>query len=190
MEHGVNIETGVISNGDYYVPTNPTVKQACKVAYLGWYSKYGDYVVDGGILGASLNSRKMDYVFTQQMIWETLNQSHATFVDSSIQNQYVSFKADINNQIANMEKRPSFDATTVQIEAGETKVLTDTNGVLASYSSIDNTKDNVRFQHNRGENTLTITVSEDCTVENLNISDISDSLWHVKTLIEKDPLHL
>lgn len=26
--------------------------------------------------------------------------------------------------------------------------------------------------------------------QNLNISDISDSLWHVKTLIEKDPLHL
>ena len=70
-----------------------------------------------------------------------------------------------------MQTRPSFDATTVTIEAGETKVLTDTNGVLADYSSIDNSKDNVRFQHNKGENTLTITVSENCEVENLNISD-------------------
>lgn len=56
-------------------------------------------------------------------------------------------------------------------------MLTDTNGVLASYGSIDNSKDNVRFQHNRGENTLTITVSEDCTVENLNISDATMQSW-------------
>ena len=47
-EHGKDIATGVIHHGSYYTPTNATVKKACKVAYFGWYSKYGDYIIDGG----------------------------------------------------------------------------------------------------------------------------------------------
>lgn len=120
---------------------------------------------------------KMDYVYTQQYIWETLGQSNATFRDSSIQRGYESFKASINQKIADMDKRPSFDATTIELDAGETKVITDTNGVLASYNSCDNTKNGIRFQHNKGENTLTITVSEDCNVEQLNISDNTMKEW-------------
>ncbi len=185
-EHKVDFKTDVIYNGSYYTPTNATIKRACKIAYFGWYSKYGDYVVNGGIMAEGMKQRKEDYVFTQQYIWETLGQSNATFRDSTNQSKYVNFKNTINSQIDNMQKRPSFDATTVQIEAGETKVLTDTNGVLASYSSIDNTKDNVRFQHNRGENTLTITVSEDCTVENLNISDNTFQSWGLVKEESKD----
>jgi len=172
-QHGKDITSGVVHSGNYYTPSSETVKRACKVAYFGWYSKYGDYLVDGGMSATA----KLDYALTQQYIWEVLGQSSARFIDSSVQNKYINFKNTINSQIDNMQKRPSFDATTVEIEAGETKVLTDTNGVLASYGSIDNSKDNVRFQHNRGENTLTITVSEDCTVENLNISDATMQSW-------------
>lgn len=104
-------------------------------------------------------------------------QSNATFTNATVQADYVAFKNDINNKINNMQTRPSFDGTTVTINAGETKVLTDERGVLASYSSIDSTKDNVRFQHNKGENTLTITASENCTVENMNISDNTFQSW-------------
>lgn len=129
---------------------------------------------------------KQAYVFTQQYIWETLGQSNATFRDSTVQANYVAFKNDINNKINNMQKRPSFDATTIEINAGETKVLNDTNGVLADYSSIDNTKDNVRFQHNKGENTLTISVSENCTVERLNISDNLFQSWGLVKEESKD----
>lgn len=68
VEHGVDFKTGVVSNGDYYVPINPTIKRACKVAYLGWYSKHPDYVIDGSINIEDMLSRKKDYVFTQQMI--------------------------------------------------------------------------------------------------------------------------
>ena len=176
-EHLVDFTTDESYNGTYYTPTDAKVKRACKIAYFGWYSKYGDYVVNGGILAADQNAKKMDYVYTQQYIWETLGQSSARFINSDIQRNYESFKANIDNQINRMETRPSFDATTIEIEAGETKVLTDTNGVLSEYSSIDNTKDNVRFQHTKGENTLTITVSEDCTVEKLNISDATMQSW-------------
>ncbi len=186
-EHGVPFETGTIYDGQYYTPTDSRVKQACKIAYFGWYKANGGYVVDGGILDDSWAYEvRLSYVFTQQYIWETLGQSNATFIDSNIQNRYINFKNDINNQINNMQKRPSFDATTVTIEAGETKVLTDTNGVLADYSSIDNSKDNVRFQHNKGENTLTITVSENCEVENLNISDNTFQSWGLVKEESKD----
>ena len=176
-EHGVDFKTGSSYNGNYYTPTDATIKRACKIAYFGWYKDNGDYVVDGGILANDMKWVKQAYVFTQQYIWETLGQSNATFRDSTVQADYVAFKNDINNKINNMQTRPSFDATTIEIGAGETKVLNDTNGVLADYSSIDNTKDNVRFQHNKGENTLTITVSEDCTVESLNISDSTFQSW-------------
>lgn len=186
-EHGVDFTTGSIYNGNYYTPTDATIKRACKIAYFGWYKDNGGYVVDGGILDNSWAYEvRLSYVFTQQYIWETLGQSNATFINSNIQNRYINFKNDINNKINNMQTRPSFDATTVTIEAGETKVLTDTNGVLADYSSIDNSKDNVRFQHNKGENTLTITVSENCEVENLNISDSTFQSWGLVKEESKD----
>lgn len=172
-EHGKEIITGVKKQGDYYTPTNQTVKNACKVAYFGWYSKYGDYVINGGITA----NRKKDYAFTQQLIWETLGQSSAKFKSSTHQSQYESFKAEINEKIRNMQVRPSFSATTIELEAGETKVITDSNGVLADYGTIDRWKDNVRFQHTKGENTLTITVSEDCSMETLRLSDNMMKEW-------------
>ena len=177
VEHGVDFDTGVINKGTYYVPTNETIKKACKVAYFGWYSKHGDYVVDGGINADSMINVKKDYVFTQQMVWEILGQSSAEFVDSSIQSEYVNFKANINNQIANMEKRPSFDATTITIDAGESKTITDFYGVLKDYNSIDKKVDGIRIQHTKGENTMTITVDASCTTENYRISDATMLSW-------------
>lgn len=71
-EHGVPFTTSVRYGGSYYTPTNSNMKDACKIAYLGWYSRYGDYVVDGGILANEMIDVKYAYVFTQQFIWERL----------------------------------------------------------------------------------------------------------------------
>ena len=172
-QHGVDIDTGVINKGKYYTPTNATVKKCCKIAYFGWYEKYGDYIVNGG----TSDERKLQYVLTQQYIWETLGQSSATFVNSSHQSQYVAFKQEIDNKINNMAKRPSFDATTMEIDAGDSYTATDSNGVLANYNSVDKTLNGVRFQHTKGENTLKITVSEDCDVESLKVSDATTLGW-------------
>lgn len=176
-EHGTDFETGAIEDGGYYTPTTPELKRACKIAYFGWYSKYGDYVVDGGILAGDMYNVKMDYVFTQQYIWETLGQTNATFKDSSIQSQYNSFKATINQQINDMSRQPSFVGTTIELEAGETKNITDTNNVLKDYNSIDKTVNGIRFVHNKGENTITITVNQDCNVENYRVSDATMKEW-------------
>lgn len=172
-EYGKDIRTGVKETGNYYTPTSQNVKKACKVAYFGWYSKYGDYLVNGG----TSSEKKKDYAFTQQFIWEVLGQSYAKFNNSTYQSQYEDFKNEINMKINTMSTRPSFDTENIVLEAGKTKVLTDTNKVLADYGSIDNWKDGIRFQHNKGENTLTITVSDNCTVEKLNISDNTMKSW-------------
>ena len=176
-EHGVDSTTGQVDTATHIKPSDPKMKEASKVAYFGWYSKYGNYVVDGGILAADMNSRKMDYVFTQQMIWEVLGQSSATFRDSDIQSQYVAFRKNINNQMNRMKTKPSFSDTTVTLDIGETKTLTDTNGVFSDYCSIDRTENEIRFTHNKGENTLNITAGENCTIENYKITNSMMESW-------------
>lgn len=178
-EHGVNSQTGTIETGEHNAPTDPKVKRACKVAFFGWYQKYGNYCIDGGILAADMNSRKMDYVFTQQMVWETLGQSSATFRNASIQSQYEAFRADINAKIDNMERKPSFCNETITVEVGQTQTLTDSNNVLGQYVSFDKTIDGIRVTHNKGENTLNVTANEDCTKEAIRISENTMFDWGV-----------
>ena len=132
-EHGIEFATSTAYAGEYYTPQDSTIRQACKVAYLGWYSQYGDYVVDGGITASDMKWVKQDYVFTQQYIWEILGQSSASFIDSSVQADYVNFKNNIENQIADIERRPSFDGSTITIQAGTSKTITDDYGLFSKY---------------------------------------------------------
>ena len=178
-EHGVDSPTGTIETGEHSIPTDPKMREACKIAYFGWYNKYGDYVIDGGIMSGSMKERKMNYVFTQQMIWETLGQSNATFKDSTIQSQYISFKAEINEKIANMKKQPSFVYETITVDVGETKTITDSNNVLKDYVSFDKTVDGIRISHTKGQNTLTITVDENCTKETYKITESTMKSWGI-----------
>ena len=178
-EHGVDCTTGEIHTATHNKPTDEKMKQACRVAYFGWYEKYGDYVIDGGIMAESMKSRKMDYVYTQQMIWEVLGQSNATFRDSNIQNGYVNFKNEVNSKINNIRKQPSFINDTITVECGETKTITDSNNVLADYVSFDKTVDGIRVAHTKGQNTLSITVDESCTRETYVISESTMKSWGV-----------
>ena len=159
-EHYVSSITGAVESGTHSIPTDELTKKACKIAFLGWYSKYGDYAVDGGILAADMIWVREDYVFTQQYIWEVLGQSTATFQDAEQQNRYLAFKADIDHKMTNLEKRPSFVTQTISVDAGTTTTLTDTNEVLKDYASIDKTVDGIRIVHNFGENTIYVTIDE------------------------------
>ena len=176
-EHGIDFKTGASYNGVYYTPTNSTIRKACKIAYLGWYRDNGGYVVDGGILAASMIDVKKTYVYTQQYIWETLGQSSATFVNSTYQAEYQAFKERIDNEINQISARPSFNGKTITITAGESKTITDTNGVLSAYNSIDKTQDGVRYQHSAGSNSMTITVYDSVETENIRISDSTFQSW-------------
>ena len=176
-ENHVPFKTGVVVNGDYYTPTDPTLKRACKVAYFGWFIHHGSYVANGGLNNPGFEEVKLAYVFTQQLIWETLGQSNATFIDPAIQSRYVSFKNDINNQINAIETKPSFNRSTITLEIGKPNVVTDTNGVLQEYNTIDKTDNGIRFQHNKGENTLTITANENCNIGEYRLTDEVAKSW-------------
>ncbi len=177
-EHGIPFATGKNYSGSYYSVTDPTMKKVCKIAYFGWYKANPDYVVDGGIMDDSwAYDVRLSYVFTQQYIWEILGQSNATFIDGNIQSRYVDFKNDIENQINEMSKKPSFNDSTINIQAGESKTIEDTNGVFSQYNSIDKTQDGIRFIHTKGNNSLTISVDENTNLENYNISNRTFASW-------------
>jgi len=161
IEHGKELATGTYVDASYSSNMSVGLQQATRIAYLGWYSKHGDVLLESGNIG----TLKYDYAFTQMMIWESQG-TGSTFTDSSVQARYESFKADINNQIAQKSKLPSFDGGNIEMNAGDTVTLTDTNGVLSGFNSCDGTLDGIRFEHTKGSNDLKITVSENCNTEN------------------------
>lgn len=130
-------------------------------------------------MSADNREKLLDYVFTQQYVWESMGQSDAKFVDASIQSQYESFKTKIDNQIANMQKQPSFVYSTINVDVGTSTVLTDTNNVLKDFVSFDKNIDGVRIQHNIGENTMTIIVDKNYTKENLKITEDKMKSWGI-----------
>ncbi len=161
IEHGKELATGTYVGASYSSNMSVDLQQATRIAYLGWYSKHGDVLLESGNIG----TLKYDYAFTQMMIWESQG-TGSTFTDSSVQARYESFKADINNQIAQKAKLPSFDGGNIEMNAGDTVTLTDTNGILSGYNSCDGTLEGIRFEHTNGSNDLKITVSENCNTEN------------------------
>lgn len=178
-EHGVDFKTDVVYNGSYYTPVKADVRKACKIAYFGWYEKYGNYVINGGILAESMEARKMDYVYTQNYIWEALGQTNATFIDSNIQKEYVKFKNEVDSKMAKMRMQPSFVSDTITLECGETKILTDSNKVLADYVSFDKTIDGIRISHKKGQNTLSISIDEKCNKETYRITESTMKNWGI-----------
>ena len=161
IEHGKELATGTYVDASYSSNMSVGLQQATRIAYLGWYSKHGDVLLESGNIG----TLKYDYAFTQMMIWESQG-TGSRFTDSSVQARYESFKADINNQIAQKAKLPSFDGGNIEMNAGDTVTLTDTNGVLSGFNSCNGTLDGIRFEHTNGSNDLKITVSENCNTEN------------------------
>ena len=166
IEHGKELATGTYVDASYSSNMSVELQQATRIAYLGWYSKHGDVLLESGNIG----TLKYDYAFTQMMIWESQG-TGSTFTDSSVQARYESFKADINNQIAQRSKLPSFNKGSVEMNAGESVTLTDMNGILSGYNSCDGTLDGIRFEHTNGSNELKITVSENCNTENFIFTD-------------------
>lgn len=181
-EHTENFIPNSVNTGIAFVPTDEKVKKACKVAYLGWYKKYNNLVfsMDEFQKSENYNLRK-DYAFTQQLVWETLEQSSANFIDSNVQKEYEQFKADINKKIEEIERKPSFNNQTINLDAGEEKTLVDENNILSEYCNIDKELDGVRVIHIYGENTLKIKVSENCNITQIHISEeMMNSLGLIK----------
>lgn len=140
-----------------------------KIAYLGWH--------DSG-------KTDKDYAFTQMYIWQSLPEVPASgnatvkFVSADLNNEYREWKKEIERRISNWKIKPSFDYGTgkkaIDIAAGETKTLTDSNGVLEDYKAFSYTDSGITVSHKAGANTLTVKASENCSIESVGMN--SDSL--------------
>ena len=186
MQHGVHFETGVKVSGTKYTPDGVNMKKAAKIAFFGWYKWEQDYyhTVDGWILASDARWLLLKYVFTQQMIWETLGQSNARFNDSSIQAEYETFKNEVNEEIRKKAQRPSFNGQTITMDIGTSQRLEDTSGMLSEYNSANFTTEGVTIKHNIGNNFIDINVTENCTKENVYIRDdtsFKNNLYKSKT---------
>lgn len=175
-EHGVNFITGETYEGQYYNPTDLITKEACKVAYFGWYQKHGKYSDFN-----TLFKNKYDYVFTQQYLWEVTGQSTATFRDESVQLQYVAFKNEIRSKIEEIKRQPSFTGNLITLDVGQTVTLTDSNNSLKDYETINRTINGLTITHNYGENSMLISVNSDCLEEEIYLTDtVMKSLGLIK----------
>ena len=115
--------------------------EAYKIAYIGFYKDYGDI--------SDMDSYIKQYSFTQQYIWEVLYGDEAgTFTTSSVQSAYESWKEDLEEELENYDKSPSFNGTEIDIDYGETVTLTDSNKVLEDFSTFDITTEGINFKHN------------------------------------------
>lgn len=140
-----------------------------KIAYLGWYDS---------------SKTDKDYAFTQMYIWQSLPDVPASgnatvkFVSADLNNEYREWKKEIDRRISNWKTKPSFDCGTgkkaIDIAAGETKTITDSNGVLEDYKAFSYTDSGITVSHKAGANTLTVKASENCSIESVSMN--SDSL--------------
>ncbi len=161
VQHGAPV-----TNGEHqatFSDLNAEMIKAARIAYLGFYSHSGWY----GSLGAA---GKLGYARTQTLIWNILGQSSAGLKSDD---GWSAWKTDIMDQYNKWDKMPSFHQTTENMKVGETKTLTDINGVLQYYASFNYTKDGVTFSHTKGSNNMKVNVSSNCTKNVVKLSEIN-----------------
>ena len=141
-------------------------KNSARIAYLAYYR----YSNANGNASKSLTGRADDvqYAFTALMIWQKLGQVPDSY---SLGSDFDSFKKEIMDEFNKWDKMPSFDGSTQTFDVGETKTLTDTNGVLKYYESFNYTKDKVNFKHTKGSNDMIVSVAQDVSEENIYLTD-------------------
>lgn len=101
------------------------------------------------------------------MIWQNLGQVPNSY---SLGSDFDLFKTEVMDEYNKWDTLPSFNASNQTMDLGQTKEITDTNGVLQYYESFNFTKDKVTFKHSKGSNKMTIKVADDATKEKVEIT--------------------
>lgn len=136
-----NLNTGFAAT----TVTDAQHKHISEIAYYGYYAQSHTYTNE---------------MFTQWAIWQYLGD---TYVSSPLTSQYNAWKANVNAKVAAYDKAPSFNNTTVNIDAGTTKALNDTNGTLGTYASTA-TATPAGLKASISGNTLNITAANNAVV--------------------------
>jgi len=110
----------------------------------------------------------VQYAFTANLIWQSLGQVPNSY---SLGSDYNSFKTEVMDEYNKWDTLPSFNGSSQTMDLGQTKEITDSNGVLKYYESFEYTKDKVTFKHTKGNNKMTITVATDADKESVSVTE-------------------
>lgn len=172
-------------NGDFIVHYKNSAPQYAKVAemiFFGYTMKHG--------VGVPTNDEAMrDACCTQQWVWEYIHNNidgnSKVPARESWNGNYMSvghlaeWTARTESYYNQYHGNTSFNNTTQKATFGETKMITDTSGKLASYGSFNQNIDGVIFNHIQGSNDLAVTVTEDCTADNVNFSSRNYGIYQL-----------
>lgn len=176
-------DTGYWHSGQAHNPDNPVytawfdhqkiekihVEQGVGVCSEPWevigdWGGYAVYDIQGGYIPdiwyyayVNTNQSNWNYAVGQLMVWEYLGYKPT---DHNIPN-YEKRKAEVNEMIRNMNKKPSFSGQMITVNVGESKTLTDTNGVLSDFKGKETIPKGLSVKRNG--NKLTITASSNAS---------------------------
>ena len=146
--------------------SNNDFKKSAKIAYLGYYR----YSNTSGNASQGLTGRadNVQYAYTANLIWQILGQVPNSY---SLGSDFDSFKTEVMDEYNKWDTLPSFNASNQTMDLGQTKEITDSNGVLKYYESFKYTKDKVTFEHTKGSNKMKITVATDANKETVSVTE-------------------
>lgn len=163
--------------GDYNISTVAKDNSTqTKIAYLGFLQHENNPAIWNNQV-----TRDWYYAMTQMMIWQTLpaenitangmtnGQYNSYFLNPSMAGEYESFKQQIQAKINTWNTRPSFNYKTIDITAGDSIYVNDSNGVLEDYNSFTYSKNGITVNHTKGSNIMTATADSKCSQRNVTM---------------------
>lgn len=135
IEHGV-----LLNGGSGFEPSELNSAEKERLSLISYY-------------GYQSNPTVENYGITQNIIWEEFGD---TLLSTQLPN-YTNRKNEILTKVANHKIKPSFENQSVELNAGESVTLTDTNNVLAKYDNLLENSANLQVEKNG--NTLKLTAT-------------------------------
>ena len=161
VQHGAYLPKGNHA-GNIIDLDSSSFTNSARLAFLGFY-RYPQY-----LRSTSNPSLNKAYAFTQSLIWQNLGQLSNSYI---VGDGYSEWKAGILDEFNKWDTLPSFDASQITMDIGTSKRITDENGVFQYYDSFEYTKDGVTFKHSKGQNYITVDVSDSCTKDTVDLTN-------------------
>lgn len=137
IEHGV-----MLNGGSDFTPSEMTSDERERLSLIAHY-------------GYQVNPSVENYGITQSIIWEEYGDE---LLSTQLPN-YGNRKKEILEQVNRHHTKPSFHNQTVELMAGESVTLTDTQNVLPNYGHLLSNTANLKVEKNG--NTLKLTATKD-----------------------------
>ena len=131
--------------------------EAAKWIYAGYYMEHGNSI------------DYLDMAYCQKKVWSIMGASTSWQFSST---GYDNWCKNAENNMKALKTLPSFDGQNIgKVQAGESLIKTDTNGVFKDYPAFDYSQNGVRYYHKSNSNDLIIIVDKSCTAETFSIAD-------------------